>query len=144
MSNLWDDNGATGLCTDSDLKNWEVRMPEMGKSCTGPDGNTTAYDNKRALVKKRIGADLKRRQLDPTGLQDLTQLNDAATFLELSLIYRDLAFREDNSAGEKAAYYDKLYQKEMEDLQLLWTDPLPSDQETPSGIVFATSRLMRG
>jgi len=110
------------LCTDSDLTTYESRMPEAAKKVAGGSGQS-AYDGKRAVAKDEIGARLERRGTDPDGLTRPAQLRRCAIFLELALIFRDMAQRNDNIAADKAAYYDTRADDELDGLALEWTDP---------------------
>jgi len=115
------------LASDDDLRDQESRMPEQAMAIQGRGGRA-AYDGKRRIAKRDIESWLRRRGLDPDGLNQPTQLNVAAVYKELALIYRDMANRNDTVAMEKAEYYESQYDEELDGLALDYTAPT----ETPA------------
>lgn len=111
------------LATDATLKKWESRMPELGKQAAGPDA-AVPYDGKRALAKARITTAVRRRGMNPEGLVDAAaDLGDVAAWLELSLIFRDMAKTDDSIYAEKAAHYLRLYTDEWDGIALSYQEP---------------------
>ena len=95
------------LVDDSDLSNWESKMPAAAQK-------TGAYAGKRQLAKNYLTKQLLKRGVDPSTLADPTQLKDAATFKELELIYQDMSSKADSIAGDKAKHYRSLFDDELE------------------------------
>jgi hypothetical protein len=116
----------TDLVTDADLTAQESRMPAQAKRSLSDEG-ATAYDGKRALVKRDIASWLQRRGMRLTGITDPTQFNRAATLLELSYIYRDMAQRNDTVSSQKADAYYELYSQEIEGLRFDYAAPAETD-----------------
>jgi len=114
------------LATDADLSAQESRMPDAAKQ-TPSKGGFFAYNGKRALAKRDIEAVIRRRGWDPQFLTDPSQLNRAATFLELAYIYRDLSHRSDTVSAEKARYYTELYMGEIETVILSYSPTTDAD-----------------
>lgn len=110
------------LCVDADLTAYESRMPEAAKKVRG-DSNASAYDGKRLLAKEEIEVRLEGRGIDVDGILRPAQFRRAAVFCELAMIYRDLAQRNDNVAGEKALYYEQRFDNEMERIAVEYVDP---------------------
>jgi hypothetical protein len=111
---IWDD---TELTVDAELTRFDRRMPQLAQSIKGPSG-ASAYDGKRQAAKDQLRRDLRSSEVLVADLQDLTQLQRAATFLELSLIYRDMADRNDTISSENASYYLDEYKSELNQLSL--------------------------
>jgi hypothetical protein len=129
------------LAQDSDLTRYESRMPDLAKKIVGPSGKS-CYDGKRDIAKHRIANLLRARNMDLDGLQAPTQLADAAALLELSLIFRDMAWRNDAVAAEKAAYYEQTFQEEMDGIALDYEEPdVSPDNNTRA---YGHARIERG
>jgi hypothetical protein len=109
------------LATDSDLSQYEPEMPEAAKT-PGKSG-MSAYDGKRALAKREIEAILRRRGLNPDGILTPAQLVHAAVCLELSYIYRAMARKLEGVDTEKADYYRRSFENEIESVVLDYSDP---------------------
>ncbi len=103
------------LATDEDLTKYEHNMPALAKKMN-------ALTGKRELAKSYLGKRLRQRGVDLTLIEDPTQLNSAATFKELELIYRDLSEKSESIAHEKAEYYQHLFDEELELLVIDLTD----------------------
>lgn len=116
------------LVTDADLTAWERNMPELAQKMKGPSG-ASAYDGKRALAKNRLAKVLLQKGITPDAIQDFSQLKDAATFLELELIFRDLSEKPESIASIKAEHYATLFESELELLILKLSD---GQEVTPS------------
>jgi hypothetical protein len=124
----WDD---AVLTTDANLTQFERRMPQLAMNIRGPAG-ASAYDGKRQAAKDQLRRDLRTSKVFVKDLTDFSELQRAATFLELSLIFFDMADRNDNLSFEKASFYRDEYKKEFSQLVLDRTileadaDPLQS------------------
>lgn len=127
---------ALTLAQDSDLSMYEPEMPTAAM-VDGKSGQS-AYDGKRTLAKRDIANALKRRGLDPDGIQTASQLTHAAVCLELAYIYRALGRKLDSVDIEKANYYQQAYENEIETVLLDYVDPgaTETDQARPT-VVFA-------
>jgi hypothetical protein len=113
------------LCTDADLAAWEHTMPALGQKMG-------AYAGKRNLAKNFIAKQLIKRGISPDELATPSQLNDAAAFKELELIFRDLADKQESIAANKADHYSRMFEDELETVLL----KLTSGQEKPATISF--------
>ena len=113
---------AATLVTDADLTAQESRMPDQAQRVVADSGGT-AYDGKRGLVKADLTSWIKRRGLSAAGVLDPTEFNRAATFLELSYIYRDMAQRNDVVASGKSDFYHARYVEEIEGLDFDYEAP---------------------
>lgn len=125
------------LVTDADLTAQESRMPAQAQKIVAETG-ASAYDGKRALAKRDISSWLQRRKIQTSGIVDPSQFNRAATFLELSYIYRDLAQRNDTVAAQKAEFYYTQFSEEIEGLQFDYQEPetSPTAQSRPLPTVW--------
>lgn len=121
---------AAVLVTDADLTQYESRMPTLAKR-TRADGANNSYDGKRALAKLELGQRLKRTGVDPEQLADPSELRLAAIFLELSLMYQDMAALEDTGNAQKADYYGRRFDHELNGIQLTLL-PTPPAATTPT------------
>jgi len=110
----WDD---AILATDDNLTQFERRMPQLAMSITGPSGST-AYAGKRSAAKDQLRRDLRTSKIFVKDLTDFAELTRAATFLELSLIFFDMADRNDTVSFGKASFYRDEYKKEFSQLVL--------------------------
>lgn len=123
----WDD---AVLVVDDDLTQFESSMPQAAKKVRGESG-ASAYDNKRSLAKDMIGKWLVRRSYVLSGITNPTaDFKRAATLLELSLIYRDMARKNDTFSEDKANYYKVEYETEIEGLTFAYTAP-PAPVDSP-------------
>jgi hypothetical protein len=122
----WDD---AALCTDADLTSQESRMPEIAQKGKSENG-ASAYDGKRALVKRDLESWMERRGVNPDALKRPAQLNRAAVFLELAYIYRDLAQRNDTVAAGKADYYQERFDEEIGGVRLAIDAITPEAEQT--------------
>ncbi len=105
------------LASDANLTQFERRMPQMAMSIKGPAG-ASAYDGKRQAAKDQIRRDLRTAKVFVKDLTNFAELWRAATFLELSLIYFDMADRNDTLSFEKASFYRDEYKREFNQLVL--------------------------
>lgn len=126
---------AATLCTDADLTAYETRQPDAAKKVRGDSGDS-AYDGKRALAKEEIASRLETRGINPDGLLRPAQLKRVAVFFELSLIFRDLAQRNDTVTAEKSAYYEG---RAIEELDRISAQGL--EYEKPTTTPVATVRM---
>lgn len=110
------------LAEDADLTRYEHLMPALAI-------REKAYDGKRELAKIYLGKRLRQRGVDLNLIEDPTQLNSAAVFKELELIYRDLSQKNESIAAQKAEYYERLFDQELELIILDLTD---GTQVTPT------------
>lgn len=117
------------LTTDADLTAQESRMPAQARKLVSETG-ASAYDGKRALAKRDIESWLQRRKIQFSGISDPAQFNRAATFLELSYIYRDMAQRNDTVAAQKAEFYYQAFSEEIEGLRFDYSSPAEADTKT--------------
>lgn len=115
------------LCTDSDLADQDSAMPELGKKITNSTSGRSAYDGKRKLVKRDIGAHLLRLGYQTGGVLTPSQFCRAAVFLELAYIYSDLAKRNDEIAAAKAKTYLAQYDDEIESVKFDYDPPFVAD-----------------
>ncbi len=120
---LFDD---TTLCQDSDLTDQESKMPDLAKRVRGANGKT-AYDGKRALAKEIISKQLRKRGIHPDALTKPEQLKRAAVYKELELVYRDMADKNDSVSSDKANYYMKAFDDELDSLELDYDPSLAPD-----------------
>jgi len=120
----WD---SATLTDDAALTEYESSFPEAPKKIKG-EGGKTAYDGKRELAKAKIGRWLVRRGFELSGLTSPAQFATAATLLELSLTYRDMAKRNDAVSGQKAEYYEAEYIEEIEGLSFAYDAPATTSQ----------------
>lgn len=97
----------TALATDADLTAWESKMPALATKMN-------CFTGKRQLAKNYIAKQLLRRGVDPATLTDPTQLKDAAVFKELEFIFMDMAEKEDGIASNKAKFFARLFEDELE------------------------------
>jgi hypothetical protein len=116
----WDD---FQLCQDEDLTQVESRMPAQAKAMRS-GMNASPYDGKRDLAKRVIATHLRKRGIDPEGVQTPDQLKLAAVYQELSLIYRDMSSRGDSNAEFKAELYASMYNDELEALHIDYQAPM--------------------
>jgi hypothetical protein len=114
-------------------------MPELAKSTKGLSTNS-AYDGKRELAKVKIGKWLERRRFSVSGVTVPSQFNLAATYLELSLIYEDLARKLEDPSSMKSARYAALFEDEIENLAFDYVEP---ETGPPPGRTFSIP-LYRG
>ena len=112
---------ALTLATDADLSKYEPEMPDA--AMTPGKSGASAYASKRELAKRDIESALRRRGLDPDGVQTASQLTHAAVCLELAYIYRALGRKLDSVDIEKANYYQSTYEQEIESVVLDYEDP---------------------
>jgi len=79
-----------------------------------------------------------RRGYALSGLSTPAEFGRAATLLELSLIYRDMARRSDTVSTEKADYYETEYGDEIENLQFTYTGTTANEtqKEKPSALLW--------
>lgn len=103
------------LATDADLTKYESKMPALAVKMN-------VYAGKRDLAKLYIGKRLRQRGVDLAKIEDPFQLNSAAVFKELELIFRDLSDKQEAISHEKAQYYARLFDEEMELIILDLTD----------------------
>lgn len=130
------------LVTDDDLTAVESTMPEIARQQR--NGVRTPLDSKRALAKDQIARELKRRGYDTAGLltpeEDLKQ---AAVYLELSMIYQDMAgLKGDAVSFDKSAQYRKLWEEERDGLSVSYDPSLVTSSETAS-VRIGTVELRR-
>jgi len=129
------------LVTDDDLTALESSMPGLAKRQTS--GSKSPLDGKRALAKTEIERYIRRRGFDPDSLTDpVNELKAAAAYLELSMIYQDMAQRGEGSALEKSAFYFDRWQQEREELVLSYSDSTSVPDSTPK-IRLGTVELRR-
>jgi hypothetical protein len=102
------------LCEDSDLSQWESKMPGLAEKMG-------VYPGKRQLSKSFLAKQLIKRGVNLDEISDPTQLKDAATFKELHLLFNDMAENPDSIAGKKASYYSDLFDDELELILLKMT-----------------------
>lgn len=127
---------ALTLATDSDLSMYEPEMPNAAQT-DGKSGQS-AYDGKRTLAKRDIASALRRRGLDPDGIQNYTQLTHAAVCCELAYVYRALGRKLDSVDLEKAAYYQNAFETEMESVVLDYEDPgTVEDPQSRPTVIFS-------
>lgn len=112
------------LATDADLTKYERKMPDLAVSFRGVSGSN-AYDGKRELAKRDIGTRLVRMGLvlDDLTSGNITTLNQTAVYRELSLIFYDLADRNDTLSMDKAKRYESLYEESWADVAIALAIP---------------------
>ena len=111
------------LATDADLTQQDSISVGLAKKTTDPVSGKSAYDGKRALVKRDIGAWLAKREFSTSGVLFPWQFNRAATLLELAYIYQDLSRRNEGIPNEKARMFQEMYQTEIESLKFDYQSP---------------------
>ena len=112
------------LAVDADLTKYERKMPDLATSFRGVNGSN-AYDGKRELAKRDLATRLVRMGLvlDDLTESNITSLNQTAVYRELSLIFYDLADRNDTLSMDKAKRYEKLYEESWTDVALALSVP---------------------
>jgi hypothetical protein len=126
------------LTDDAALTEYESSFPEAAAKIKGASG-ATAYDGKRAIAKGKIGRWLVKKGFALEGILDPSQFSAAATLLELSLIYRDMAKKRDSVHGGIADYYWEEYKEEIESLSFSYEAPATP----PSGFVRSQTTIWR-
>lgn len=117
------------LATDDDLAAQDSLMPGLAKRVLNE--GRSAYDGKRALAKRDIGSRLRRLGYSLDGILTPSDFNRAAVFLELALIYQDMARGQNAISAEKSTKYWSLYSEEIEGIQFDYCAPSTADTEAP-------------
>jgi hypothetical protein len=131
---------AATLATDADLTAQESRMPGLATQTVHPNGQT-AFNGKRALAKRDIESWVKRQGISPDDLANVTQFNRLAVFMELAYIFRDMQHLNNQTAGEKADYYQGLMEDELKAIVIEYTPTKePFSEQTTIGRI----QLRRG
>lgn len=131
------------LCVDADLTQQDSVMPALSQRVVDPSTLKSAYDGKRALVKRDIASWLTKRSYDLGGITFPWDFNRAATFLELAYIYEDMSRRNEGLANEKALRFRELYQTELESVSFQYSPPIIPDDRALSTI-RTTATVWRG
>ncbi len=120
------------LCAEDDLRAQESRMPDAAKAVRAPNG-ATAADGKITLAKEAAEKWLRRHGIHPDGVITPAQLQRAAVYMTLALMFRDMGSRNDSVSWDKAKFYTAQFEEEMSSLELDYDSSLVPQQPARAG-----------